>query len=156
MTLPITTELSPSYLVIENRKDSFASDYEVNRNKAPPSKSIDASKLKNVTEEDLRTILTFFPVSGSGSTKEEVAQPEKQEKVATETIGTKPSKVWPPGSSEMVTVQKYQKPKENQPRVKLPPRPMVYLPVRPIIVEEKKGMYWLCAYACCCCAFDAS
>lgn len=143
LSLPVTTELSPSYLVIENRKDSFASEYEVNRNKAPPGKSIDASKLKHVTEEDLRTILTFFPVSGSGSTKEDAPQPEKQEKDAVEAISTKSTKVWPPGSSESVTVQKYQKPKDSKPRAKLPPRPMVYLPVRSITLEEKKGMYWL-------------
>lgn len=134
-SLPVTTELSPSYLVIENRKDSFASEYEVNRQKAPLGKIIDPSKIKNVSEEDLRTILTFFPTSGSTSesTSQQPVIPE------TEKSAPKCRKVWPPGSSadeDIVRTKLVIKPRE-----KLPPRPMVPIhPVRPVVLEGKKGM----------------
>ncbi|KAK3921146.1 Titin, partial [Frankliniella fusca] len=134
-SLPVTSELSPSYLVIENRKDSFASEYEVNRNKAPLGKAIDASKFKNISGEDLRTILTFFPVSGSELTTTKETS-EQHNKNHSEKTCTKAKKQWPAGTvSENTTTLGMLKAK---PREKLPPRPMVIIhPVKPVVVEER-------------------
>lgn len=101
---------------------------------------IDSSKLKNVSEEDLRTLLTFFPVSGSdggGPVSEKQHQSEKTEGEPQKTI----PKVWPPGSSaedvqKAPTFRKF-------PREKLPPRPMVqFESVKPVVVvPEQKGKF---------------
>ena len=134
--LPVTSELSPSYLVIENRKDSFASEYEVNRKKATSSKLIDASKLRQVSEEDLRTLLTFFPVSGSdsGAAHGKSQQSEKTGEAEPHASGTLP-RVWPPGTE----MQEAPKPRKF-PREKLPPRPMVQIqPVKPVLKPAPKS-----------------
>jgi hypothetical protein len=143
--LPVTSELAPSYLVIENRKQSFASEYEVNKTKASSSSSklIDSSKLKHVSEEDIRTLLTFFPVSGSGEIKEKPKAPEKLPEEPTTTVSKAKPKGWGSSTStEGHSLEESLKLLKLKPRVKLPPRPMVLTqPVKQPVIQEKKGTY---------------
>ena len=133
----ITTELSPSYLIIESRKDSFAQAYEQRRRRSSTA-AIDSTRIRNISKEDLRTILTIFPVGGSegkilslsGGSTAPPSSPVSRRSVSR-------------GESEVRTVPKAQpklkkaSPPPKTKRASPPPKPKQFSPPAPSATPSK-------------------